>query len=112
MTEIHTASRNDANVSWTALIIQVDSSAFMSRSEAIFGIAENNDEMLNTSINSARQKSTSKTYLRRTGMSLGSVPWLVSTEEMMDGVLEELAIGVAIKLNLGGDREELIVRSK
>ena len=51
-----TMSRNDANVSWYALMIHVDSDSFMSRDVTRDGIAENSAELLKASRNCARQK--------------------------------------------------------
>ena len=54
-------SKNDANVSWNALMIHVDSDSFMSRDVTRDGIAENRAELLNASRNCARQKMMSST---------------------------------------------------
>ena len=59
-----TMSRNDANVSWYALMIHVDSPSDMSMDFTIAGIAENRAELLKASRNCAKQKVTSKVYRR------------------------------------------------
>ena len=54
-------SKKDANVSWNALMIQVDSLPVILRSMMRDGIAENNAELLNASRNCARQNTKSRT---------------------------------------------------
>ncbi|KAJ8457453.1 hypothetical protein ONZ51_g11523 [Trametes cubensis] len=61
-----TIKRNDANVSWNALMIHVDSASDMSNAVTRDGIAEKSAVLLNTSRNRARQKLMSSAY-RRTG---------------------------------------------
>lgn len=55
-------SKKDANVSWKALIIQVDSLSVMLKSSMSDGMAENRAELLNASRNWARQKMKRRTY--------------------------------------------------
>ena len=57
-------SRNEANVSWNALMIHVDWLSVMLRAITNRGIAENNAELLTASKNCAKQKMRSKTYRR------------------------------------------------
>ncbi len=56
-----TTSKKAANVSWNAPMTQLDSFSVIPSSELSIGIAENSEEVLNVSINWARQKITRST---------------------------------------------------
>ena len=69
-----TIRRNDANVSWNALMIHVDSASDMSRSRTRTGMAEKSAELLNASRNCARQNMSSSKYLRAVEYCCGTRP--------------------------------------
>ena len=86
-------SKNDANVSWNALMIHVDSASFMPSATTSEGMAEYSDELLTVSRNCARQKMTSSTYLRAAEYVAGaggpSVPFSLFFSSTSVGTGEE-----------------------
>ena len=66
--------RKDANVSWKALMIHVDSDSVNPRSRTREGMAENSAELLNASRNCAKQNTSSRKYRRATEYCCGRLP--------------------------------------
>lgn len=67
-------SKNDANVSWNALMIHVDSLSVMSSAMTRRGMAEKSAELLTASKNCARQNMSRRTYRRAAENRWGTRP--------------------------------------
>lgn len=69
-----TISRKDANVSWNALMIHVDSASDIPSEITNEGMAEKSAELLKASRNCARQKMSKSTYRRAGEYFCGTRP--------------------------------------